>query len=85
MTKEAQKPAGQWQDSKCRAQTPGSYLGPSLRIPSELPGRDDGHLSATRWVRSFIVGRCVVVARDDPTFQETAATLGCGQIGPTCP
>ena len=55
MTRYVQKPAGWWQDSKGRMQPPGSYLDPSLRVPSELPRKTADSLSATRWVHRRIV------------------------------
>jgi hypothetical protein len=55
VTKYVQKPAGWWQDSKGRMQPPGSYLDPSLRVPSESPRKTADRLSATRWVRRLLV------------------------------
>jgi hypothetical protein len=37
----AQAPVGWWQDSKGTMQPPGSFLSPSLRVPSEGPSGAD--------------------------------------------
>lgn len=51
MTNYEQKPTGWWQDSKGRAQPPGSYLDASLRTTAESPlGAAHGQ-STTRWGR----------------------------------
>lgn len=54
MTKYQQKPVGWWQDSKGRAQPPGSFLDASLRLTSESASGMPDHRSSPRWVRRFI-------------------------------
>jgi len=57
MRQYVQKPAGWWQDSKGRMQPPGSFLDPSLRVPSALPRETASRLSATRFRRFTVAAR----------------------------
>jgi len=57
MRQYVQKPAGWWQDSKGRMQPPGSFLDPSLRVPSELPKETAYRPSAARFRRFIEVRR----------------------------
>jgi hypothetical protein len=54
MTNYEQKPTGWWQDSKGRAQPPGSFLDPSLRLTSGSPRGAATPRSSTR--RDRIIG-----------------------------
>ena len=56
MTKYVQKPTGWWQDDEDRAQPPGSFLDPSLRLRDKVLERTTERSSTTR-VRRFVAVR----------------------------
>jgi hypothetical protein len=55
-----QTPVGWWQDAKGRMQPPGSFLAPSLRVPSESPSALAGASLTTprgrlkKWTRAVL-------------------------------
>lgn len=54
MTKYVQKPIGWWQDSKGRAQPPGSFLDPSLRTTAESASGTSARPAAPMWARRLV-------------------------------
>lgn len=56
MTKYERSPTGWWQDSKGRAQPPGSYLDHSLRVTASSAGGAENQASIG-WLRRFRAAR----------------------------